>query len=190
MSLLTKDNIVSSAIEKMLRGLAFWIGYCKVMNELYEHDCVHQAYAILRANLGRERYAIEYEFKYSVIYPSIDTQERADLVILKKTKKQNRPVCVMEFKMSDNTNGGVDADVEKLHKIKNKSIPKFIILLFDKDNPSLVRRFTEVKKNSLRAKRMKDSNVRVRRVAKAMATADNPKRNPYMAVCIEVLDVS
>ena len=190
MVLLTRDKNVSSAIEKMLKGLAFWIGYCKVMNELYEHDCVHQAYAILRANLGRDQYAIEYEYKYSNINHSKQSQERADLVILKKTKNQKKPVCVMEFKMSDNTNGGVYADVVKLSKINNTDLPKFVILLFDKDNPNLIKRFTEGKKKSLRAKRVvklkNGSTVRVRRVAKAMATADNPKRNPYMAVCIEV----
>lgn len=190
MALLTSDKNVSSAIEKMLKGLAFWIGYCKVMNELYEHDCVHQAYAILRANLGRDRYALRYEYKYSDIDHYIDTQERADLVILDNTQKKKDPICVMEFKMSDNSNGGVGADMKKLRMIKNTDLPKFVILLFDKDNPNLVKRFTERGENSLRAKRVdkakKDPGFRVRRVAKAMATADNPKRNPYMAVCIEV----
>lgn len=189
MSIVSNNIQLSSALEKMLQGLAFWMGYCRCMNELYEHDCVHQAFAILRANLDRSKYCLEYEFSYSDIDAKIKTQERADLVILKKTAKKKTPICVLEFKMSTNTNGGVDADVMKLRKIAKQNLWKFVILLINKDNTTVVSQFTDGKNNTLYAKRkafLKDrTQVRVRRVAKAMATADNPKRNPYMAICIE-----
>jgi hypothetical protein len=184
-----KDNThLSNALEKMLQGLAFWMGYSRCVNILYEHDCVHEAFAILRAQLDKSKYILEYEYNYSDIDSTITTKERADLVILKKTAKKMVPICVLEFKMSTNTNGGVEADVEKLRNIKKK-ILKYVILLINEDNPALVWQFASGKMNSYTAKRkalLRDgTTVRVRRVAKAMATADNPKRNPYMSICIE-----
>lgn len=181
---------LNSAIGTMLQGLAFWMGYSKCMNELYEHDCVHQAFAILRANLGKDKYAIEYEYPYVLLDKRIKTQERADLVILKKTPRRKTPLCVMEFKMSDNTNGGVAADVKKLRHISN-DISKLVVLLFYNDDKKLCKIFTTGQGNAIVARKTPvvlkgiDKTVRVRRVAKAMATAANPKRSPYMAVCID-----
>lgn len=189
MAIISQNSQLSIAIERMLQGLAFWMGYCRAMNELYEHDCVHQAFAILRTFLGRDKFAIKYEYHYSELDRTIKTNERADLVILKKTPKKQTPICVLEFKMSDNTNGGVEADLLKLRKIKTKNLFKFAILLFYDDNQTLASRFTQGTKNALSAKRtakLSDGSiVYVRRVAKAMATADKPKRNPFMAICIE-----
>lgn len=193
MPIIKSNSQLNGALEKMLQGLAFWMGCCRCMNELYEHDCVHQAFAILRANLDKSKFRLEYEFNYSDIDATIKTQERADLVILKKTSKKKIPICVLEFKMSTNTNGGVDTDVRKLRKITKQTLCKFVVLLINEDNPTVVSQFTDGKYNTLYAKRraivMKDGKqVRVRRVAKAMATADSPERNPYMAICIEPID--
>ena len=189
MAIISQNPQLSTAIERMLQGLAFWMGYCRFMNELYEHDCVHQAFAILRSFLGRDKYAIKYEYYYSKLDRTILTQERADLVILEKTDQKETPICVLEFKMSDNSNGGVEADLSKLRQIKTKNLYKFAILLFYDDNQILASQFTQGTKNALSAKRTvklrDESIVHVRRVAKAMATADKPKRNPFMAICIE-----
>lgn len=189
MAIIQNNTQVSTALESMLQGLAFWMGYSRCMNVLYEHDCVHEAFAILRANLDTSKYVIEYEYNYSDIDPSISSQERADIVILKKTPKKKIPICVLEFKMSTNTNGGVESDVKKLRKISKNKISKFVILLINDDNPNLVEQYTQGILKSFYAKRivsMKDgTTVKVRRVAKAMATSNKPKRNPYMAICIE-----
>ena len=192
MLIISQNSQLSNAMENMLQGLAFWMGYSRCMNEVYEHDCVHQAFSILRANLGKDKYALEYEYNYSDLDKTIATQERADLVILKKTPKRKTPICVMEFKMSDNTNGGVEADVIKLRKINKPGLLKFVILLFYNDNLQLRNVYTNGDRNALRAKNSPvflhkaGCTVRVRRVAKAMTTADKPKRSPYMAICIEV----
>lgn len=189
MAIIPNCSQINSALESMLQGLAFWMGYSKCMNELYEHDCVHQAFAILRANFGKD-YALQYEYPYSDIDKSITSQERADLVIL--DKNDNTPLCVMEFKMSDNTNGGVTSDVKKLRKISKEGVVKLVILLFYEDNKKLRDVYLTGTGNAIVAKKRPivlkgiEKPVRVKRVAKAMATANRPKRSPYMAVCIEV----
>ena len=189
MAIIPNNSQLNSAIESMLQCLAFWMGYSKCLNELYEHDCVHQAFAILRANFGKD-YALQYEYPYSDIDKGIISQERADLVILDKNDKT--PLCVMEFKMSDNTNGGVAADVKKLRKITREGVIKLVILLFYEDNKKLRELYLTGSGNAVVAKRRLvtlngvEKPVRVKRVAKAMATANRPKRSPYMAVCIEV----
>lgn len=189
MAIVPNNSQLNSSLESMLQGLAFWMGYSKSMNELYEHDCVHQAFTILRANFGKD-YSLQYEYLYSDIDKSINSQERADLVVL--DKNDNTPLCVMEFKMSDNTNGGVTADVKKLRKITREGVVKLIILLFYEDNNKLRDTYLTGTGNAVVAKRRPvslkgiEKPVRVKRVAKAMATANRPKRSPYMAVCIEV----
>lgn len=190
MPIIKSNAQLNNALEKMLQGLAFWMGYSRCMNVLYEHDCVHEASSILKSNLDKSKYDLEYEYNYSDIDSKIESKERADLVIIKKTSKRRVPICILEFKMSTNTNGGVDADVEKLRRItKGGKLLKFVVLLINDDNLKLVSQFASGKLNSYVAKRnalLKDGSfVKVRRVAKAMATADNPKRNPYMAICIE-----
>lgn len=190
MPIIKSDAQLSNALERMLQGLAFWMGYSKCMNVLYEHDCVHEAFSILSVHLDKSKYAIEYEFPYSAIDSRITSQERADLVILKKTPKKRKPICALEFKMSTNSNGGVEGDIEKLQRISKNNILRFVILMVYEDTPKVVSQFTDGEKNFLSAKRgnltlKKGCKVRVRRVAKAMSTADKPKRNPYMAICIE-----
>lgn len=191
MSIVENDSNINNAIVNMLQGLAFWMGYNKYMNEVYEHDCVHQAFALLRAYLGKEDYALEYEYNYSDIDKTISTQERADLVILKKTPKRKTPVCVMEFKMSNNTNGGIETDVVKLRQIKKEGITRLVVLLFNSYSlreKEYAMRFMNMEKNIITAKRtaqLTNTTVRVRCIKKAMTTADKPKRYPYMAVCIE-----
>ena len=191
MPIIQNNTQINNALENMLQGLAFWMGYSRCMNEVYEHDCVHQAFAILRANLGKDKYALEYEYNYSDLDKTITTQERADLVILKKTPKRKTPICVMEFKMSDNTNGGVEADVIKLRKINKPGLLKFVILLFysySGKEKKYAEHFMNMNGNVITAKRiakLSNTTARVRCVKKAMTTANKPKRYPFMAVCIE-----
>lgn len=195
---IVNNREVNYAIHAMLQGVAFWMGYCRATGmELYEHDCVHQAHTILRSYLARDMYAIEYEYNYKDIDKHIKSQERADLVILRKTPKRKTPVCVMEFKMSSNTNGGVVGDIRKLRQIsKDRKITKLAVVLFYEDNADLRSELTDGMMNDIKAKKGKvwlkgmDSReepaLRVARVAKAMATASKPKRSPYMAIGVVV----
>ena len=128
--------------------------------------------------------------------------KRADIVIARKvppgTKGNNEdPICVMEFKMSTNTNGGVASDVEKLSKIPDSpKLDRLVILLFLEKNQKLQQQFTRnsgtnivAHKNPISNKKGKllseDTKVYVRRVVKAMSTSDG-NRTPYLGVCISV----
>ena len=195
MAIIKGNSQLDSALKHMLQGLAFWMGYYKnVYNKLYEHDCVHQAYTILRSILGNKEYVLEYEYAYSKIDKSIKTQERADLVILQKNGQVRNPICVMEFKMSAKTKGLVESDVEKLSHIKNDGVARLVILMYYEEVPSLRDRFTEERGLDFSAPskdvplKYKDNNyyVHVHRVAKAMASSSMSRRSPYMAICISV----
>lgn len=199
MSIVLKHSQLSSAIEDMLQGLTYWMGY-KVSSgdrDLLELDFVHRARSILHARLDNSKYALRYEYPYSDSGSNKDKDRReADLVVLEKIidnngKKSERLICVMEFKMSDNTNGGVEHDIKKLLFLPD-DLDRLVILLFFKANDKLKDFYADdntltitALKRDIESQKMPGVTIRVRRIAKAFSTT-NYRRCPYLAFCISV----
>lgn len=186
------------AVEKMLQGLCYWMGYrleCYAGHTITEGSAVEIAVGILNAHLDHHTYVVKCEYPYKKI-DLRDNKERADIVILKKRKdpKDLVPICVLEFKMATDANGGVWEDVKKLATLPKK-LNRLAVLLAN-GNPSIVNDFILFEKNddgvikerikrSIDSKRNKDLvPVRVIRSTKAMETASS--KNPFRAICIEL----
>lgn len=188
---------IATPIEQMLQGISCLMAYkdCIQNRDSYEAEFVIAACEILQSQLGRKDYSVFLEYPYRYIIGG-NTRQEADLVIIKKgNNKEEKGVvlCVMEFKMSTDTNGGVDKDINKLRTLP-KSIDRLSILLFLKPNEDIRPRFVtdlyNAKKERIELDKNKylsqETNVCVRKVAKVFRTKKSV-RPPYMAVCIAVM---
>ena len=196
---LNKD--LYDAVEKMLQGLCYWMGYrleCYAGHTITEGATVEIAVGILNAHLDHHTFVVKCEYPYKKI-DLRKNKERADIVILEKRKDHKGhndliPICVLEFKMATDANGGVWEDVKKLATLP-KNLCRLAVLLAN-GNPSIVNDFILFEKNDggvlkERIKRSIDSKrnknkvpVRVIRSTKAMETASS--KNPFRAICIEL----
>lgn len=182
------NKVLYDAIEKMLQGLSFWMGYkkeCYAGHSIMEQVAVDAAVGILNAHLDHTKYKIVCEYPYQSI-PGVvaSNNQRVDLVILDKVA--NTCVCAMEFKMSTNTNGGVKGDIKKMSSIPS-TVSRLVILLSPKEKDSVVTPFI-TPNNHARRKVTLDSGypqVSVIRAARAMETPNS--KAPYRAICIELI---
>lgn len=192
-----KHKELETPIEQMLQGITCLMAYKdSIQNrDSYEAEFVVAACDILMSHLGRQKYAVRMEFPYCDI-TGRKTRQEADLAIVRKAENKDEKdvvICVIEFKMSNDTNGGVDKDVDKLVGLP-KEIDRLSILLFLKPNETLRPRFVSdafnAKKGDLIMEKNKylkqDTTVRVRRVTKVYRSKKSEKV-PYMAVCLEVV---
>ncbi len=116
----------------------------------------------------------------------VASNQRADIAIIERSDKKNlTPVCVMEFKLSDDTNGGVWEDVKKMSHLPY-GLHKLAILL-SPCRDSITDNFITAK--GYAKKKIENQNnipVRVIRAAKAMEGA---KPNfAHRAICIELIN--
>lgn len=187
MSIKTNRHLFN-AIEKMLQGLSFWMGYkmeCYSGHLIMECVAVNVAVEILNAHIDHNRYRIECEYLYKsipgVVHPG---KKRADIAIIDKTT--NTCICVMEFKMTTNTNGGVVKDVNKIATIPS-SMSRLVILLSQKNEKAIIGSFITTNNNAKRKVTLKGCShtLTVIRAAKAMETPSTSR--PFRAICIELL---
>jgi len=191
MSLKLIHKELSLPVERMLQGLAYYIAFneCTQGGESTEGTYVEEAQKILTAELGKQQYRIKRELHYSEIV-GIQSREEADLAIIKKETEE--VICVLEFKLSSDTNGGIYKDLNKM-KVLPDSIDRLSILLFLHPKPRLKGKLMDpVKLIAKKGKRVMQNKkylkektyVHIRRVAKAMPSAKT--KNPFMAVCISL----
>ena len=171
-------NNVYHSIERMLQGLAFWMGYkieCYAKHSPVEAVVVDAAVGLLNAHLNHCQYAVCCEYNYRKIVGG-KTSARADITIV---DTNNNPVCVIEFKLSTNSNGGLKSDISKLRSFRG-AFPRIIIFLSRKDNKMVSW--------LLHASKAEQSNdgIRIRRSVCAYKSAKTSK-NIIRAFCIEVL---
>lgn len=117
MSIQKDDPHLYGVLNSMLQGLCYWMGYrmeCYAGHSILEGAAVDIAVGLINNHIDHHTYVVKMEYPYRKLGVS-NSKERADIVILKKeSKKENNliPVCVMEFKRADDTNGGIWADIE------------------------------------------------------------------------------
>lgn len=197
MALTLKHHELDNPIDQMLQGISCLMAYkdCIQNRDSYEAEFVIAACEIMNSFLGRKDYSVVLEYPYRNILGG-KTRQEADLVVVRKAKydeEKERVLCVMEFKMSTDTNGGVEKDVEKLRTLPEE-IDRLSVLLFLKPNedlnPQYVTSSFSARKGVITLKATKDlkqdTQVRIRKVAKVLRSKKS-KRDPYMAVCIEVV---
>lgn len=118
MSIKTNKHLFD-AIENMLQGLSFWMGYkmeCNSGLSIMECVAVEAAIEILNVHIDHKNYKLECEYPYKSISGVVQPgKKRADIAIIEKASKTC--ICVMEFKMTTNTNGGVVSDINKIASI-------------------------------------------------------------------------
>ena len=196
MAIKLKHQELNNPVEQMLQGITCLMAYkdCIQNRDSYEAEFVVAACEILNSYLGRKDYSVVMEYPYRNIVGG-KTRKEADLVVIRKTHDKDEKghvLCVMEFKMSTDTNGGVEKDVEKLKSLPT-GIDRLSVLLFLKPNDGLRRQYVtdsfiaDRNVSSLKANKdlKQDTNIRIRRVTKVLRSKKS-KRDPYMAVCIEV----
>lgn len=184
-----KDNKqLFYAIEKMLQGLCYWMGYryeCYATHAISEAAAVEIAVGILNSHLNHNLYVVKCESLYTRCGGDSKTKERADVVIFerKSGSKDLIPCCVMEFKMAQGACGGIWNDISKLSKLP-KDVARLAILLAN-GNTKVIYDFVDSRTD--RAKRCVKSAVpiHVLRTAKAMETSCST--HPYRAICVELV---
>lgn len=192
MSLKYSNKHLYDAIEHMLQGLCYWMGYrmeCYSAHSIMESAAVDVAMSIINARLDHRTYVVKMEYPYSKMGLS-GSRERADLVVLTKRDKELIPECVLEFKMANSANEGVWGDIKKLNDIP-LPITRLAILL-SRCNPNIIGDFVDnIGGINERAKRKVDSPqndkripVRVVFVKKAMESQNT--ESPFRAICVEL----
>lgn len=176
------------AIEKMLQGLSYWMGYkreCYAGHSIMENVAVDAAVGILNAHIDHSIYRIMCEYSYKSIPGAFSPgNKRADLVII--DKRTNTCICAMEFKMSTNTNGGVIPDINKISSLPS-TVSRLVILLSPMEIASVVSPFI-TKNNHAKGKVSLGGShppISVIRATRAMETSNS--KAPYRAICIELL---
>ena len=107
-------------IESMVQGMAYWIAYSCETNavKFLEAEAVGEMANMLKNKLSMPA-VIKREVDYRSIDSSIKGNKRADLGIFWDDKCQ----CLLEVKLSENTNGGYISDIKKLAQSATESIP-------------------------------------------------------------------
>lgn len=179
-------NIFERAIDSLVRRMAFWIAYSCETNvvKFTEAEAVGEIADALYRKLPAP-VQIKREIDFRIINPLETRNQRADLGIFIDDKCQ----CLIEVKLSENTNGGFKKDIKKLSQIKrsNPEIDCYVILLYrnscDIDEP---KSFVSAEGKAL--KKTIDINgdkIRVRRVTNALCSPTAKKMKKV--VCFEVL---
>ena len=187
MSIKTNKNLFD-AIEKMLQGLSFWMGYkmeCNSGLSIMECVAVEAAIEILNAHIDHKNYKLECEYPYKSIPGVVQPgKKRADIAIIEKASKTC--ICVMEFKMTTNTNGGVVSDINKIASIPS-SLSRLVVLLSPRKEKTIIGSFITTNNNAKRKVNLQGCNqpLAVIRAAKAMETASTSA--PFRAICIELI---
>ena len=185
------QNRFKRPIESMIQGMAYWIAYSCETNALkfVEAEAVGEIARILQSKISFPA-RIKREVSYKSICGTIKNNLRADLAIYCNNQCQ----CLIEVKLSEDTNGGYKSDIEKLSQIKQiyKGIDCYVILLYRKScSIESPKRFVSSEGKALRStldiqtSRNNCNKVRVRRVANAITSKDAKKMK--RAICIEVL---
>lgn len=136
MSIRNNNRLLFKAIEHMLQGIPFWMAYkmeCYAGHPITEGVAVDAAVSILNAHIDHSIYAIKCECQYKEIAKSVQKDLRADVAIF--NRETNTCECVIEFKLSTNTNGVLE-DIKKLSALP-ESISRMVVLLFQKERPRL-----------------------------------------------------
>ena len=187
MSIKTNKHLFD-AIEKMLQGLSYWMGYkkeCYAGHSIMEHVAVDAAMGILNAHIDHSFYRVHCEYLYKYIPGTANPgDQRADLVIIEK--KTNTCICAIEFKMSTNTNGGIISDINKISSIPS-TVSRLVVLLSPKEKASVVSPFITANNHAKRTVNLGGGHppVSVIRATRAMETSYS--KAPYRAICIELL---
>ena len=189
------------AIEKMLQGLCYWMGYryeCYSGHPITEYAAIDIAVGVLNAHIDHSFYTIRCEYPYSKI-DARTTKERADLVILQKIhdektgNKKYIPICVIEFKFANDANGGIWSDINKLYSIRSSASISRIAVLLSHGHPAIIKDFVdncslpyEAAKRKINSKKnVKSIPVAVIRSTKAMESKST--RSQYRAIAIELI---
>ena len=195
MTIKKTEKHLYDAIDHMLQGLCYWMGYrmaCYSAHSFMEAAAVDVALGILNARLDHSSYVVQMEYPYRKMgVPG--SKQHADIVILKKTTDRSKepvPVCVLEFKKAQSANEGIWGDIEKLSSLPN-SISRLSILL-SKGNPAIIGDFVEnTGALNERAKRKVNSPlnkksipIKVLFVKKAMASRNSDSL--FRAICVEL----
>lgn len=100
--------------------MAYWIAYSCETNavKFLEAEAVGEMANMLKNKLSMPA-VIKREVDYRSIDSSIKGNKRADLGIFWDDKCQ----CLLEVKLSENTNGGYISDIKKLAQSATESIP-------------------------------------------------------------------
>ena len=178
---------IRNAIERTLQGLAYWIAYKKELIglDLIEADIVSEAAHLLFSRLSN--YYIRREIDYSTLNSSLHRQY-ADLGIF--SRKDNKCVCFIEFKLGNNTNGGYKKDVQKLKRVKElePNIICLVVVAYEKSRTLKVPEMLVTPEGKAKRGIIKDcgdAQVKVRRVCNALASKSASEMKKV--ICLEVI---
>ena len=166
--------------------MAFWIAYHQETSAVNftEAEAVGEIIKILQSEMSYSA-KICREVQYKSICPFIKSSQRADLGIFIDDKCQ----CLLEVKLSENTNGGFKKDIKKLSQIKrtNADIDCYVILLYRNScNIDEPKSFVSAEGKALKkAINVDDDRIRVRRVSNALCSPTAKKMKKV--VCFEIL---
>lgn len=177
---------LKKSIDRVVRGMAYWIAYKNETSavKFTEAEAVGEMANMLRFTLPNS-VKVDREVAYKSICSSIKDSRRADLGVFIGDECQ----CVIEVKLSENTNGGFQRDIKKLDDLKANAsdIDCYVILLYRNscginEPNSFVSEDGKALKKTMS---VGQSKIRVRRVSNALCspTANKMKK----VVCFEVL---
>lgn len=176
------NTTLFNTIEHMLQGLAFWLGYrieCYSGHRIPEAVIVETAIGLLNSHLDHGSYQIRCEYSYRLMGGK--DNQRADIVILERSTQ--KPICVMEFKLSDDTNNGVWGDVKKLAQLPNDLYRIVILLSRKKDNMTSL---FITGKGYAKKKIVNPNNVPVSVIRSAKSMEGTNPDYAFRAICIEL----
>lgn len=183
------DSLLKKPIERMVQGLAYWVAYKWETSavKFVEAEAVGEAANILFNRIPFP-VKIKREVDYRIICPSIKKSQRADLGLF----YNNQCKCLLEFKLSENTNGGYEADIEKLMQVKalNSDIDCFVVLIY-RHSCSLTEPYFLCNGRASKSdivnttKKGLKYKIRVRKVGNAISSLS--KDTMKKVVCIEIL---
>ena len=148
--------------------------------EIPEAVIVEVAIGILNSHLDHSRYHIKCEYSYKLAGGS--NNWRADIVILERNT--SKPICFMEFKLSDDTNDGVWGDVRKL-----AHLPDFlyrIVILLSRNKDNLTSQFITAKGYAKR-KIVSPDNIPVRVIRSVKSMEGTNPDYAFRSICIELI---
>lgn len=183
------NQLLKKPIERMVQGLAHWVAYKWETSavKFVEAEAVGEA-ANMLINRIPFSVVIKREVDYRIICPSIKKNQRADLGLFFK----NQCKCLLEFKLNENTNGGYEADIEKLMQVKalHPDIDCFVILIYryscSRAEPYFLCNGKASKSDIVNTtKKGLKYKIRVRKVGNAISSLSRDKMKKV--VCIEIL---
>lgn len=178
---------VKTPIERMLKGLAYWMAYKNEISaiDLIEADIVSEAAHILSTQLSQ--YYVHREVDYSSINKSLPKQY-ADLGIF--SRSEHKCICVIEFKLGDNTNGGYKSDIQKISSLKRleNNIICMVVVAYRRSCSIKVPQAFLYKDGKARRGTISicsNTQIKVRRVCNALSSKNVTKMKKV--ICLEVI---